>query len=44
MPTTSLDPAAILHLEREAQVPLYAKRDISLVRLTGGRVRIGKRR
>src|SRR5262245_20324899 len=35
MPTMTLDPAAILHVEREAQVPLYAKRDISLVRGEG---------
>ena len=35
MPTTTLDPATILQVEREAQVPLYAKRDISLVRGEG---------
>src|SRR5918997_953231 len=35
MPLTTLDPAAILQIEREAQVPLYAKRDISLVRGEG---------
>src|SRR5687768_3649979 len=35
MLATTLDPAAILQIEREAQVPLYAKRDISLVRGEG---------
>ena len=35
MLATTLDPAAILQIDREAQVPLYAKRDISLVRGEG---------